>query len=283
MSDTPGANKPPRSGGFLGSLKDALAAASRDDTGRVGSPAMPAPTPAAQPTPSETTPSPDPVASAPLASRPAADPAPTPVPSSLSAAEAAREARGVTSLKLSEKPDFDGTNTTRFVRVPKPTDQPGARDMAAPNDDHHAGEDAAPARTQLVRGRQALKAGQFTTDPVVGWLVVVMGPGLGSFRPVFEGNNTIGRSTMNRIALDFGDEAISAEEQAYIRYDSTDRSFLLVPNMSKTNVVSHNNNRPTTAVPLKAMDVVTMGKTRLVFVPFCGPEFDWSEIKETKD
>ena len=30
-------------------------------------------------------------------------------------------------------------------------------------------------------------------DPVVGWLVVVGGPGLGAFRPIYEGNNTVGR------------------------------------------------------------------------------------------
>ena len=75
----------------------------------------------------------------------------------------------------------------------------------------------------------------------------------------------------NRVAIDFGDDAISGEEQAYIRYDSSDRSFLFVPNLAKTNVVSLNDRRPTAAVELQAMDVITMGRTQLVFVPFCGP------------
>ena len=80
-------------------------------------------------------------------------------------------------------------------------------------------------RTQLVRGRVEVTRGEFHQDPVVGWLVVVGGAGLGAFRPIFEGNNTVGRGRSQRIAIDFGDETISSEEQAYIRYDSADRSF----------------------------------------------------------
>lgn len=142
--------------------------------------------------------------------------------------------------------------------------------------------DTAP-RTQLVRGRRKMARFDFFQDPVVGWLVVVNGPGLGAFRPIFEGNNTLGRARTQRIAIDFGDDAISAEEQAYIRYDSSDRSFLLVPNLAKTNIVALNDRKPTAAVPLQAMDLITVGRTQLVFVPFCGAEFDWADLGETKD
>ncbi len=116
----------------------------------------------------------------------------------------------------------------------------------------------------------------------VGWLVVVGGPGIGSYRAIFEGNNTLGRNSSQRIPLDFGDDTISSEEQAYIRYDSTARSFLFVPNLTKTNVVSLNDNRPTGAVELNHMDVITVGRTQLVFVPFCGAEFDWAELADAK-
>lgn len=274
MVDTP-ANKP-RAGGFLGSLKDALAAASRDETGIPPRAAVPAPInspppPAASPPPAQV---PPPVPADPVADLVAAAPE---APRPLSAAEAAQQARGVASLKQQDSyqqdrhMEFDGTNTTRIVRgsaakTPDPRPEPDE-----------------PARTQLVRGRQTLKRGQFVQDPVVGWLVVTGGPGLGSFRPVFEGNNSIGRSPASRIPLDFGDDSISFEEQAYVRYDGNDRGFLFVPNMSKTNVVSVNAKRPTSAIELAAMDVIVMGRTQLVFMPFCGPEFDWSEISETKD
>ena len=107
---------------------------------------------------------------------------------------------------------------------------------------------SAPPRTQLVRGRSAVKRTEFHQDPVVGWLVIVGGPGLGAFRPIYEGNNTIGRASTQRIPLDFGDDAISSEEQAYLRYDSIDRKYLLVPNLAKTNIVAVNEKKPTGAV-----------------------------------
>ena len=134
-------------------------------------------------------------------------------------------------------------------------------------------------KTRMVRGVQKPGRDDYYQEPVVAWLVVIGGPGLGAFRPVYEGNNALGRAQTQRISIDFGDDAISAEEQAYIRYDSTDRSFLFVPNLAKTNVVSLNESKPTSAVPLSPMDVVTVGQTQLVFVPFCGPDFDWSELR----
>ena len=135
-------------------------------------------------------------------------------------------------------------------------------------------------KTQIVRGPRRPTRTDFHQEPVVAWLVVIGGPGLGAFRPLFTGNNTIGRSPNQRVPIDFGDDAISAEEQAYIRYDAADREFLIVPNLSKTNVVSVNDAKPTGALKLAPMDVITMGQTQLVFVPFCGEEFDWSELAD---
>jgi len=140
-----------------------------------------------------------------------------------------------------------------------------------------------PQKTQLVRGAQKPVRSDFAADPVVGWLVIIGGPGLGAYRPIFEGNNTIGRNASQRIPIDFGDDAISAEEQAFLRYDSADRQFLLVPNLAKTNVIAVNEAKPTAAVKLAAMDVLTMGRTQLVFVPFCGNDFDWSELAGLKE
>ena len=139
------------------------------------------------------------------------------------------------------------------------------------------------SKTQAVRGKPKVLRNGFHSAPVVGWLVVVGGPGLGAFRPIFEGNNAIGRGKDQRIAIDFGDATISSEEQAYIRYDSMDRSFLFVPNLSKTNVVAINDKKPTGAMKLELMDVITMGRTQLAFVPFCGEEFDWSELSDLKE
>ncbi len=135
-----------------------------------------------------------------------------------------------------------------------------------------------PGRTQRIRVKPSGDRPEFFQEPVVAWLVIVQGPGLGTSCAVYEGNNTIGRASSQHVQLDFGDDAISAEEQAFIRYDPQDRSYLFVPNLAKTNVVSLNEDKPTSAVPLKSMDIISMGRTRMAFVPFCGEEFDWSDI-----
>jgi len=277
-------NEGKKPGKFLGSLRDALAAASRDDTTRITgldpitvpdrsgeeAPAnenVEAP-PTDQEPPAEAAPA-DATEAANDSGTPRHDiPPPLPLPS---ATEAARQARGGTPNipPADHHIEYDSPPTTRVMRQ---TTQTEGGDM---NSDQEA-------RTQMVRGRQEVERGNFNQDPVVGWVVVVGGPGIGSFRPVFEGNNTVGRSKSNRVAIDFGDETISAEEQAYIRYDSADRSFLFVPNMAKTNVVSVNDKRPATAVSLQSMDVITMGRTQMVFVAFCGPEFDWGELTDLK-
>jgi hypothetical protein len=254
--------------GFLGSLKDALLAASRDDTLRGAKPpakARPVALIAAKP--DEPTQKVEPVVAEPTRREPIT----VATSAGLSAAEAAREVKGQTSLvkPVDKHVEFAGPPTTRVVRG-----APLAAAAAAV-----PGADDAP-RTQMVRGKVKVERGSFEQDPVVGWLVVVGGPGMGSYRPIFEGNNTVGRGSSQRIPLDFGDDTISSEEQAYIRYDSTARSFLFVPNLAKTNVVSLNDKRPTGAVELNHMDVITMGRTQLVFVPFCGPEFDWAELTD---
>jgi hypothetical protein len=119
-------------------------------------------------------------------------------------------------------------------------------------------------------------------EPVVGWLVVLEGPGRGGHRPVYGGSNTIGRSANQRIPLDFGDQAISAEQQAFLVYDTRKRVFQLVPNLGRPNLVHLNDQALLMAAELKARDRIQMGETTLLFVPLCGPDFDWSALKGNK-
>lgn len=120
---------------------------------------------------------------------------------------------------------------------------------------------------------------QYTTDdPVVGWLVVIDGPGKGNFRPIFYGNNTIGRDRSQRVPVDFGDSAISSEEQAYIQYNYKKREFLFIPNLAKPNVVEVNEDNPASAVQLQPHDKIRMGETTLLFLPLCGADFEWGDL-----
>jgi hypothetical protein len=201
-SPGPGASIPNR---ILGSLRDALNAASRESTGEVSE------SHGARPEPSARPPAPGPSAAG---ERMAASPPPRPLgPASGAPAQPVSAAE---ALRLAKAPECttaeDKEPTTRVVRAPAalkpvPTSPPEQ------------------VRTQAVRGKPKVTRTTFHQDPVVGWIVVVGGPGLGAYRPIYEGNNTLGRSKGQRIPIDFGDETISAEEQAYIRYDSADRSF----------------------------------------------------------
>lgn len=248
-------------GRILGSLRDALAAASRDD--RSGAYRIGAKAEKAQAAPE--TPTPEPV--------PTKQPEMQPLPPTRvhSAADAVREAKA-------PREHFEVEPTTGLVRTPGAAADRPARvvPMRVANDDD------AP-KTQALRGKPKIGRTNFHQDPVVAWLVVVGGPGLGAFRPIYEGNNAIGRGKTQRVPLDFGDETISSEEQAFIRYDSVDRSFLFVPNLAKTNIVAVNDKKPTGAVKLEMMDVIRMGQTQLAFVPFCGEAFDWAELAELKE
>jgi hypothetical protein len=134
-----------------------------------------------------------------------------------------------------------------------------------------------PGHTRILRPQSV--AEDIRTDPVVGWLVVLSGPGKGNFRPIYSGSNTIGRSSSQRIPIDFGDDAISGEKQAFLVYDGRKRQYQLVPNLERPNLVHLNDSALLANGELKPHDKITMGRTTLLFVPLCGADFDWSDMK----
>ncbi|MGE0765121.1 MAG: FHA domain-containing protein [Hyphomicrobiaceae bacterium] len=136
---------------------------------------------------------------------------------------------------------------------------------------------ADPGHTRILRpmGVEA----DVRSDPVVGWLVVLNGPGKGNFRPIYSGSNTIGRSPGQRIPIDFGDDAISSEKQAFLVYDGRKRQYQLVPNLERPNLVHLNDSALLANGELNHHDKITMGRTTLLFVPLCGAEFDWADVK----
>jgi hypothetical protein len=134
-----------------------------------------------------------------------------------------------------------------------------------------------PGHTRILRPIGVVD--DIRTDPVVGWLVVLAGPGKGNFRPIFSGSNTIGRSSSQRIPIDFGDDAISSEKQAFLVYDGRKRQYQLVPNLERPNLVHLNDSALLANGELKPHDKITMGRTTLLFVPLCGADFDWADVK----
>ena len=112
-------------------------------------------------------------------------------------------------------------------------------------------------------------------DPVVGWVVVVDGPGRGQFRPVYYGQNTIGRGMDMRISIDFGDHRISREAHAYVIYDEVERKFFVRDN-GKSNIVRVNGEMVLAPSQLHDRDMISIGETTMLFVALCDSRFDWS-------
>ncbi len=121
-------------------------------------------------------------------------------------------------------------------------------------------------------------------DAVLGWIVVVRGPGIGKSFPLKMGLQRIGRATTQSVALDFGsksDMTISREEHAVLQYDRRARAFFLA---QKANNVYVNGERVglNQERQLNTLDEIEIGEgTTLRFVAFCGPDFDWDDVIES--
>ena len=115
-----------------------------------------------------------------------------------------------------------------------------------------------------------------TDAPVVAWLVILEGAGRGRAIQMSFGLNKIGRNTDQEVSLNFGDMEISRERHAAIEYDPKDRSFYL---SKGENLVYLNDKRVglNSEHKIEMGDLIGIGKTVLRFVPFCDPDFDWSD------
>lgn len=119
------------------------------------------------------------------------------------------------------------------------------------------------------------QGGQVGFNPVVGWLVCVDGPDKGSDFRIHSQYNYIGRAMSMDICIR-GDSHISNERAAIIAYDDQERIFSFGPG-SGHNLVRVNGKMIINAVTLNPYDELTVGVTKLLFVPLCGERFDWNE------
>lgn len=128
--------------------------------------------------------------------------------------------------------------------------------------------------TPLAEGEARTESAAPQAGPVVGWLVVIAGPGAGRSIELGYGLNIVGRGAGNRIVLDYGDDQISSEDHFRIAYDGAARRFHLVPGKG-TNLVYVGGAPLLTPVELAPATDMTVGATTLRFVPLCGPDWDW--------
>lgn len=180
----------------------------------------------------------------------------------------------------------DGSSAPTRIREVRPAGKPAAPHEGAPKpvmmQPEIGGGSSAPTMIKGYGGGTAQHAmpekdtGGF--DPVVGWLVVVDGPGRGKAVNIYAGMNSLGRSSGQRIRADFGDASISGEGAAFITFEPKRRTFH-INHGGKANIVYLNDEAVLTPMPLAGGSVIAIGETKFRFVQLCGPDFTWEDMK----
>lgn len=140
-------------------------------------------------------------------------------------------------------------------------------------------EETAPATASSHPESEAPQVSGEAVSPVVGWLVILEGPGRGTSLNLGFGMNHMGRSASNRIVLDFGDEKISRKTHTTLTYDPRGRKFYVQPGpdtMDLTYLGEEPLLKPVLMpTELFGGEAITLGRTKLKFVALCGPQFSW--------
>ncbi len=111
--------------------------------------------------------------------------------------------------------------------------------------------------------------------PVVGWIVCIDGKMRGKSYNLYSKQNIVGRDIHSDVFIE-GDDTISGH-QANISYDERHNTFTLVPK-TETNTMYLNDEAIYESARLKDFDIIEMGSSKFVFVPFCGERFTWKNI-----
>ena len=124
--------------------------------------------------------------------------------------------------------------------------------------------------------------GDMKNEPVVGWLVAIDGAHYGQDFKLKTGRNFIGRSSHMDVALEL-DPSISREKHAIILYEPRGNIFLVQPGDAKE-LFYLNDKVVLSATEINAYDVLSLGDTKLLFIPCCSERFNWDkEKKESKE
>lgn len=112
--------------------------------------------------------------------------------------------------------------------------------------------------------------------PVVGWLVCIKGEMYGQSFPLHAGKNFVGRGANMDVVIR-GDRSVSRDKHAIIIYEPRRREFIAQAGESRE-LFYLNDEVVLSMDKLKNHDVLTIGRTDLMFVPLCGEDFSWEDI-----
>lgn len=170
------------------------------------------------------------------------------------------------------EPAGPGSEATRIIRSGGSRAVPHDAPPMPPADDNVT-------RVQRNGAAPVIAESEDDHEYVVGWLVVIDGPGKGNSREVFYGMNSMGRDIEERIPLNFGDTMISRNAHAFVVYDEKQRNYYL-SHGGKTNLVRLNGEPVLSPLPLSLHDVIEIGESKLLFVPLCTDSFDWESSEK---
>lgn len=138
------------------------------------------------------------------------------------------------------------------------------------------GNPAAAAATAFDSGKTvAVMKKKIGIDPAVGFLICIEGPHRGTDFRLVSGRNFIGRAAAMDVSLP-DDDTVSRESHALVTYDAKHNAFSLSPGQGR-GITYCNDEQVEMVRPLKAYDIIEVGKSRLLFLPLCSEQFQWSE------
>ena len=117
-----------------------------------------------------------------------------------------------------------------------------------------------------------------SVEPVVGWVVIINGPERGKSMQLKSGRNFVGRAPGNDIVLR-EDTTVSREKHAIIVFEPRTQTFLVQPGTSKE-LFYVNDDVVLDTKKIEAYDTLSIGRTKLVFIPFCGEFFSWDDSQK---
>lgn len=115
----------------------------------------------------------------------------------------------------------------------------------------------------------------FQREPVTGWIVCIEGAEKGKDYRVAAKINSIGRGENMDICIK-GDTTISRENHARLAYDGKHNNFHLIPAES-VNSIYVNDEPVYVPTKLKRGDIIELGESKFIFIPFCDEGFQWQD------
>jgi len=116
---------------------------------------------------------------------------------------------------------------------------------------------------------------QEEVKPVCGWLVCIAGARVGMDYKIHSGKNFVGRGDDMDIQI-IGDNEINRRNHAIVVYDPKKRSTVLLPGDSE-GLVYLNEEAVYIPTDIKPYDTIELGKSRFLFIPLCGDNFEWND------